>query len=151
MTTLSHPAEILLVEDNPGDVELTMEALQTARVVNHISVLGDGVHALAYLQQRDGYEAAPCPDLILLDLNLPKLDGFHVLRAIKEDPHLAPIPVIILTGSEAERDIVRSYAAHANCLITKPIDPMEFLSVLQTTGEFWLSIVRLPPSPAPEP
>ena len=136
--------EILLVEDNPGDVRLTIEAMKEARVLNNLSVVADGVEALDFLNRRGPYQKAPRPDLILLDLNLPRKDGREVLREIKMDPHLLRIPVVVLTTSEAEQDILRSYDLHANCYITKPVDLDQFLEVVRTVEGFWLSIVKLP-------
>jgi CheY-like chemotaxis protein len=140
----SRPAEILLVEDNPGDVELIEEALQSGRVLNRISVAGDGEAAVAFLKRERDYENAPRPDLILLDLNIPKKNGFEVLAEIKRNPDLANVPVVILTTSQADRDIVKSYTLQANCFVSKPVEVDEFLSVVRSTGEFWLSIVKLP-------
>lgn len=137
-------AEILLIEDNPGDVELIHEALQTAKLLSHVSVAVDGEEATAFLNRQDGYLAAPRPDLILLDLNIPKKDGFEVLKEIRENSRLSRIPVVILTSSQADRDVLRSYDLRANCFISKPVDVDEFLSVIRTTGEFWLTLVRLP-------
>jgi CheY-like chemotaxis protein len=133
-----------LIEDNPGDVELVHEALQYGRVVNRISVATDGEEALAFLNHAPGFENAPRPDLILLDLNIPKRDGFEVLSAVKEHPSVSSVPVVILTSSEADRDVVKSYNLRANCFISKPVDVDEFLAVVRSTGEFWLSIVKLP-------
>ena len=140
----TRPAEILLIEDNPGDVELVHEALQSGKVVNRISVATDGEEALDFLNQAPGFENAPRPDLILLDLNIPKKNGFEVLSEIKDHPSVSSVPVLILTSSEAERDVVKSYNLHANCFISKPVDVDEFLAVVRSTGEFWLSIVKLP-------
>ena len=140
----TRPAEILLIEDNPGDVELVHEALQSGKVVNRISVATDGEEALDFLKQVPGFENAPRPDLILLDLNIPKKNGFEVLSEIKDHPSVSSVPVVILTSSEAERDVVKSYNLHANCFISKPVDVDEFLAVVRSTGEFWLSIVKLP-------
>jgi CheY-like chemotaxis protein len=137
-------AEILLVEDNPGDVELVHEALRSGKVLNRISVATDGEAALAFLNRAPGFEDATRPDLILLDLNIPKKDGFEVLRAIKDHPSVSRVPVVILTSSQAERDILKSYNLHANCFISKPVDVDEFLAVVRSAGEFWLSIVKLP-------
>jgi CheY-like chemotaxis protein len=145
MSAQSRPAEILLVEDNPGDVELIREALQSGRVLNRISVATDGETALAFLSRARGFEKAPLPDLILLDLNLPKKDGFEVLKEVKDHPVLSRVPVVILTSSQADRDILTSYNLHANCFISKPVDVDEFLEIVRSTGEFWLSIVKLPP------
>lgn len=138
-------AEILLIEDNPGDVELVHEALRSGKVLNRISVVTDGEAALAFLNRAPGFEDATRPDLILLDLNIPKKDGFEVLRAIKDHPSVCRVPVVILTSSQAERDILKSYNLHANCFISKPVDVDEFLAVVRSAGEFWLSIVKLPP------
>jgi two-component system, chemotaxis family, response regulator Rcp1 len=137
-------AEILLVEDNPGDVELVHEALKSGKVLNRISVVTDGEAALAFLNRAPGFENAARPDLILLDLNIPKKDGFEVLREIKDHPSVSRVPVVILTSSQAERDILKSYNLHANCFISKPVDVDEFLGVVRSAGEFWLSIVKLP-------
>ena len=145
MSAQSRPAEILLVEDNPGDVELIHEALQFGKVLNRISVASDGEQALAFLNRRPGFENAPRPDLILLDLNLPKKDGFEVLREVKDHPDVSRVPVVVLTSSQADRDILKSYNLHANCFVSKPVDVDEFLEVVRSTGEFWLSIVKLPP------
>jgi len=144
MEAQSRAAEILLIEDNPGDRELIHEALQTGRVLNHISVATDGEEAMAFLNQATGYESAPRPDLILLDLNLPKKNGFEVLEEVKENPALSRVPVVILTSSQAERDILKSYDLRANCFISKPVDVDDFLTVVRSAGEFWLSIVKLP-------
>jgi CheY-like chemotaxis protein len=140
----SRSAEILLIEDNPGDVELIREALQTGKVLNHISLATDGEEATAFLSHGSGYESAPHPDLILLDLNIPKKDGFEVLKEIKQHPGLSRVPVVILTSSQADRDIIKSYDLHANCFISKPVDVDEFLTVVRATGEFWLTLVKLP-------
>ena len=136
--------ELLLVEDNPGDVRLTMEALKDANVVNRLSVARDGVEALAFLRREGTYKAAPRPDLILLDLNLPKKDGREVLAEIKQDPNLRRTPVVVLTTSQAEEDILRTYDLHVNCYITKPVDFDQFVKVLHSIDEFWLAIVKLP-------
>jgi CheY-like chemotaxis protein len=146
METQSRTAEILLIEDNPGDVELIQEALQTGRVLNHISVATDGEEGMAFLNRRAGHESAPRPDLILLDLNLPKKNGFEVLEEIKAQPALRRVPVVILTSSQAERDILRGYDLRANCFVSKPVEVDEFLDVVRSTGQFWLSIVKLPPA-----
>lgn len=138
------PAEILLVEDNPGDVELIHEALQSGKVLNHISVATDGEMATAFLNRTRGFEDAPYPDLILLDLNIPKKDGFEVLEEIRKHPETSRIPVVVLTSSQAGRDILRSYNLHANCFISKPVDVDEFLEAVRSLGDFWLSIVKLP-------
>jgi chemotaxis family two-component system response regulator Rcp1 len=138
------PVEILMVEDNPGDVRLTMEALRDAKVLNHMSVAADGVEAMAFLRREGKHAHAPRPDLILLDLNMPRKDGREVLAEVKEDPDLRRIPVVILTTSTAEKDIVESYNLHANCYISKPVDLDQFLSVVKSIEDFWLTIVRLP-------
>ena len=138
------PIEILLVEDNPGDVRLTQEALKEGKVRNHLSVVDDGAKAIEFLYNRGPYAQAPRPDLILLDLNLPKKDGREVLAEIKADPALRSIPVVVLTTSQADEDVVRAYDLHVNCYITKPIDLLQFLKVVQAMEDFWLTIVRLP-------
>lgn len=138
------PVEILLVEDNPGDVELTMEALKEGRVANRLHVCEDGVDALAYLRREGKYADSARPDLILLDLNLPKMDGREVLSEIKKDPSLKQIPVVILTTSEAEQDIGKSYELHANCYICKPVDLEQFIRVVRSIDEFWLAVCKLP-------
>ena len=139
------PIEILLVEDSPGDVRLTKEALKESKVTNHLTVAEDGVEAMSLLRCEGEYEDAVRPDLVLLDLNLPRKDGREVLAEIKTDEDLKSIPVIILTTSKAEEDIVRTYNLHANCYISKPVDLDQFLNVVRTIEEFWLSIVKLPP------
>ena len=139
------PINILLVEDNPGDARLTMEALRDAKVRNELSVVVDGVEAMAFLRRENGYAGAPRPDLILLDLNLPRKDGREVLEEIKQDKNLQRIPIAVLTTSQAEKDILTSYDLHANCYITKPVDLDEFMRVVKGIEEFWLSIVKLPP------
>jgi two-component system, chemotaxis family, response regulator Rcp1 len=145
-TDAGRPIEILLVEDNPGDVRLTIEALSTARVRNTLHVVEDGERALAFLHQEAPYANAPRPELILLDLNLPRKDGREVLAEIKQDPDLKRIPVVILTSSAAEQDILQSYNLHANCYITKPVDLEQFLSVVRSLEDFWLVVVKLPPA-----
>ena len=140
------PVEILLVEDNPGDVRLTQEAFKESKILNNLSVAMDGEEAMAFLRREGEYGTAPCPDLILLDLNLPKKDGREVLAEIKSDERLRQIPVVVLTISKAEEDIVRSYNLSANCYITKPIDFDQFISVVPSIGDFWLRAVKLPPS-----
>ncbi len=139
--------EILLVEDSPGDVRLTIEALKEAKVNNRLNVVGDGVEALEFLRREGKYAKAPRPDVVLLDLNLPRKDGRRVLAEIKEDPSLKVIPVVVLTTSRAEEDILKAYEHHANCYITKPVDFQQFLHVVQSIEDFWLSVVRLPPKP----
>jgi CheY-like chemotaxis protein len=137
--------EILLVEDNPGDVRLTVEALKEGKVLNHLSVAMDGTEALAFLRREGPYANAPRPDLVLLDLNLPKKDGREVLAEIKQDADLKRIPVVILTTSQAEQDILKTYDLHANCFITKPVDLDQFITVVKAVEDFWLTVVRLPP------
>jgi len=136
--------EILLVEDNPGDVRLTEEALKDGKILNNLNVVSDGSAAMAFLRREGGYATAPRPELILLDLNLPKKDGREVLAEIKKDEDLKCIPVVILTSSAAEQDIVKSYSLHANCYITKPVDLDQFIGVVKSIEHFWLSVVRLP-------
>ncbi len=136
--------EILLIEDNPGDVRLTKEALKGGRVTNNLTVAKDGEEALDCLYQRGKFSSCPKPDLILLDLNLPKKDGREVLQIIKDDNHLKAIPIVVLTTSKAEEDIMKSYEHHANAYVTKPIDIDEFLKVVRLTEDFWLTIVQLP-------
>jgi len=138
------PVEILLVEDNPGDVRLTQEALKESKVTNNLSVAEDGVEALAFLKREGQYADAPRPDLLLLDLNLPKKDGRELLEEIKADENLKRIPVVVLTTSKAEEDILRMYDQHANCYITKPIDFDQFIDVVKSIQDFWLTIVKLP-------
>ncbi len=134
----------MLVEDNPGDVDLTLEALRDARVRNNITVARDGVDAMARLTRQPPHAEHPRPDLILLDLNLPRMDGRELLAAIRANPELAHIPVVVLTSSAAERDIARTYALHANCYVTKPIDLEQFIEVVRSIHHFWLTVVRLP-------
>lgn len=139
------PVEILLVEDNPADVELTQEALHEHKIRNNLSVVTDGEKAMAFLRRAPGYEDAPRPDLMLLDLNLPRKDGREVLAEVKADPALKTIPVVILTTSKAEEDILRSYELQANCYVTKPVQLSQFLEVVRAIDAFWLTIVQLPP------
>jgi two-component system, chemotaxis family, response regulator Rcp1 len=141
-----NPIEILLVEDNPGDVRLTQEAFKDSKMRNNLYVVEDGVEALQFLNQEVPYVDAPRPDIILLDLNLPRMSGREVLEAIKNDDTLKLIPVVILTTSDDERDIVASYALHANCYITKPVDMKQFVTIVQNVKDFWFTIVKLPPS-----
>jgi CheY-like chemotaxis protein len=136
--------EILLVEDNPGDVRLTREVLKEGRIHNTLNVASDGVEALDFLHRRGVYADRKPQDLILLDLNLPKMNGREVLAAIKKDPGLKHIPVVVLTTSSAEEDVLSAYDLHANCYITKPVDLDQFVKVVQSIEDFWLSIVRLP-------
>jgi CheY-like chemotaxis protein len=144
METICEVVEILLVEDNPGDVRLTQEVLRDGKVRNNMSVVMDGVDAISFLRQTGEYAGAPRPDIILLDLNLPKKDGREVLAEIKADPNLKHIPVVVLTTSSAEQDIFRSYDLHANCYITKPVDLDQFIRVMRSIEDFWLTIVKLP-------
>jgi two-component system, chemotaxis family, response regulator Rcp1 len=139
------PVEILLVEDNPGDVRLTRETLKDFKVPNRLSVVGDGVEAMAFLRREGKYVKAARPNLILLDLNLPKKDGREVLAEIKVDEKLKRIPVVILTTSSAEQDILRTYDLHANCYITKPVDLNQFNAVVKSIEEFWFTTATLPP------
>jgi len=140
-----NPVEILLVEDNPADVRLTREALIEEKLHNNLSVVNDGVEAIAFLRKEGKYANSIRPDLILLDLNLPKKDGREVLKEIKSDENLKRIPVVVLTVSKAEEDILKSYNLHANCYITKPIDLHQFSRVVKSIKDFWLTIVKLPP------
>jgi CheY-like chemotaxis protein len=139
------PLEVLLVEDSPGDVRLTQEALKDAKVHINLQVARDGIDAMASLMREGEYANTPRPDLILLDLNLPKKDGREVLKEIKENPELKSIPVVVLTTSASEADILRSYMLHANCYITKPVNLDGFLTVVRSIDSFWLSVVKLPP------
>lgn len=136
--------EILLVEDNPGDVRLTKEAMREAKMRNKLSVASDGVEAMAFLRREGEFADAPRPDVVLLDLNLPKKDGRAVLAEIKADPDLRRIPVVILTSSKAEEDVLNSYDLHANCYVTKPGDLEQFIEVVKSVGDFWVQIVKLP-------
>ena len=144
--TNGRSVEILLVEDNPGDIRLTLEALKDIKVLNQVSVAKDGVEALAFLRREGKYREAVRPDLILLDLNLPKKDGREVLEAIKGDGELRRIPVVVLTTSEAEQDILKAYDLHANSYIAKPVDLEQFMRVVKLVEDFWLTIVKLPPN-----
>ena len=137
--------DILMVEDNPGDVRLAHESFKEAKILNEVHVVGDGVEALAFLRRQGKYANVVRPELILLDLNLPKKDGREVLAEIKEDPNLRRIPVVILTVSKAEEDIIKTYDLHANCYITKPIDLDGFMEVVKAIDGFWLTVVKLPP------
>jgi two-component system response regulator len=136
--------EILLIEDNPGDVMLTQEAFYEGRLAHRLSVVGDGEEAIDFLRRTGKYADAPRPDLVLLDLNLPKKDGRELLAEVKEDPDLRHIPVIVLTTSESEQDIWRAYRLHANCYLTKPIQMDDFLRKIRSIEDFWLTVVRLP-------
>jgi CheY-like chemotaxis protein len=137
--------DILLVEDNLGDVRLTSEALKEGKVLNTLHVVGDGIEALAYLRHKGQYAKSAHPDIILLDLNLPRKDGRELLAEIKIDPNLRRIPVVILTTSIATEDILKSYDLHANCYITKPVDIDRFITVIKSIEDFWFTIVKLPP------
>lgn len=136
--------DILLVEDNPGDVELIRESLSEGKMRNEMHVVEDGIDAMKFLHKQGKYGEAPCPDLVLLDLNLPKKSGREVLQEIKSDPQLKFIPVVVLTSSKAEEDIVKSYNLHANCYITKPVDFDQFMQVVKSIEDFWLTVVKLP-------
>lgn len=142
---MGKPIDILLVEDNPGDVRLTVEVLKESRVHNTMHVAEDGVEAMAFLHRKGKYVKTPRPGIILLDLNLPRKDGREVLAEIKSDEDLKRIPVIILTTSKAEQDILKTYNLHANCYVTKPVDLEQFITVLKCLEDFWLTIVKLPP------
>jgi CheY-like chemotaxis protein len=139
------PVEILLVEDNPGDVRLMQESLREGKIRVRLSVAADGEEALAWLRREGAHQAAPRPDLILLDLNLPRKDGREVLAEIKADEHLRRIPVVVLTSSQAEKDIIASYDLRANCYVTKPVDLDQFMGVVRSIEDFWLTVVTLPP------
>lgn len=142
---LGRPIEILLVEDSPSDTDLTVEALASAKVCNHLSVVEDGVQAMQFLRREGEYAQASRPDLVLLDLNLPRKDGRELLAEIRADEKLTAIPVVVLTTSQAERDVLHAYALHANCYIAKPVDFQQFLEVIEAIEGFWLSVVKLPP------
>jgi CheY-like chemotaxis protein len=139
------PIEVLLVEDDPGDVLMTREAFEEHKLRNRLNVVSDGDEALAYLRQQGVHREAPRPDLILLDLNLPRRDGRQVLEEIKQDPDLRQIPVVVLTTSQADEDILRSYQLHANAYVTKPVDFERFVNVVKQIDEFFVSVVKLPP------
>jgi len=141
----AEPVEILLAEDNPGDVTLTKKALERGNIINNLHVVTDGVEALSYLRKEGEYADKPRPDLVLLDLNMPRKDGRDVLEEIKDDEQLRRIPVVVMTSSEAEEDIVQSYDLHANAYLTKPIDFDGFLDVVERIEEFWLTVVKMPP------
>lgn len=136
--------EVLLVEDDPGDVLMTKEAFEDYKVKNQLHVVNDGAEAMAFLRGEGEYADAPRPDLVLLDLNLPRMDGREVLQAIKSDAELASIPVVVLTTSEAEEDVLRSYSLHANAYVTKPVDFERFIEVVRQIDDFFVSVVRLP-------
>jgi two-component system, chemotaxis family, response regulator Rcp1 len=143
---MAPPVEILLVEDNPGDVRLTREALKEGKVYNNLHCAKDGVEALEFLRREGKYAKAPRPDIILLDLNLPKKDGREVLSEIKRDDQLKHIPVVVLTTSKAEEDVLKTYDLHANCYVTKPVDLEKFIVVVRSIDVFWLTVVTLPPN-----
>ncbi|GJL68604.1 MAG: response regulator [Nitrospirales bacterium] len=142
---MQSPIEILLIEDNPADIRLTQEAFREARLQNTLHVVQDGVNAMAFIRQTAPFQQAPRPDLILLDLNLPKKDGREVLKEIKSDMHTRTIPVVVLTTSDDEADVLRSYDLHANAYLVKPIDILQFIKMIQSLEDFWLSVVKLPP------
>jgi CheY-like chemotaxis protein len=145
MNSYTHrPVEILLIEDSPSDAQLAIEALHEAKISNRLSHVEDGVEAMQFLRREGPYADAPRPDLILLDLNLPRKDGREVLEELKDDPQLKLIPVVVLTTSRAEQDVLRSYALHANCYITKPVDFAQFMEVVKSIEHFWLTVVTLP-------
>lgn len=138
------PIEILLIEDNPGDIRLTQEVLKEGKILNHLNIVEDGEKAIAFLNRMEPYSHAPHPDLILLDLNLPRKDGLEVLKIIKTDKILKPIPVVVFTTSQAEEDIMNAYNLYANCYITKPIDLENFIRSIKSIETFWLTTVKLP-------
>lgn len=144
LENIGRAAEFLLVEDNPGDVRLTCEALTESKVKNNLSIVGDGMEAMSFLLREGKYIDAPRPDVILLDLNLPKKNGLEVLAAIKADASLKRIPVVIITSSEAEQDVLKTYDLHVNCYVNKPVDLGQFIRVVQSIETFWLTIVKLP-------
>ena len=146
---LGRPIEILLVEDSPSDTDLTVEALGSGKVANRLSIVEDGVLAMEFLRRQGRYANAPRPDLILLDLNLPRKDGREVLAEVKADATLRNIPIVVLTTSQAEQDVLRAYSLHANCYVTKPVEFGQFIEVIRGIEDFWLTIVKLPEAPAP--
>lgn len=143
--TVARSIEVLLVEDNPGDVRLMRETFREGKINNRLSVVGDGVEALAFLRREGKYASAPRPDLILLDLSLPRKNGQEVLAEIKQDPDLKRIPVSVVTSSAAERDILEAYNNYVNCYLIKPVDLEQFMSVVRSVEDFWLTVVQLPP------
>ncbi len=145
MRTGVEPIDILLVEDNPGDARLAIEALKEGKVLNRLHVVPDGVEAMSFLRRQGTYPDAPRPHVILLDLNLPRMDGRQVLAEVKKDDDLKRIPIVVLTTSQAEQDVVKSYDLHANCYITKPVDLDSFITVIRSIEDFWCTIVKLPP------
>lgn len=144
MNEPQRPIEVLLVEDDPGDVLMTREAFEENKVANRLTVVSDGASAMAYLRKEGEHADAATPDLVLLDLNLPRMDGREVLAAMKSDPELRRIPVVVLTTSEAEEDVLRSYSLHANAYVTKPVDFQRFIEVVRQIDDFFLTVVRLP-------
>lgn len=144
LETFVHEVEILLIEDNPGDVRLTQEILKDSKIHNNVAVVHNGEEAMAYLYRKDEHQNAVRPDLIMLDLNLPKKGGLEVLAQVKQDPELKLIPIVILTSSQAEEDILRSYNLYANCYITKPLDLEQLSQVVHAIENFWLTVVKLP-------
>ena len=146
-TSKAKPIEILLVEDSPSDTDLTLEALKDFKVCNHVTVVEDGVQAIQFLRRQGPFAQAPRPDLIMLDLNLPRKDGREVLAEIKHDDQLKTIPIVVLTTSRADQDILRAYQLNANCYINKPVDFNQFLEVVRSIESFWLFVVTLPPAP----
>lgn len=144
MIDAGEPVEILLAEDHPGDAKLTQKAFEQGSILNNLHIVDNGVEAMRYLRQEAEYADKPTPDLVLLDLNMPRKDGWDVLEEVKEDPDLCRIPIIVLTSSEAEEDIVRSYELQANAYLTKPVDFDGFIKVIDTFEEFWLSLVKIP-------
>jgi chemotaxis family two-component system response regulator Rcp1 len=146
LSTAGRTMEILLVEDNPGDIRLTQEAFREGNLKTNLSVVQDGVEAMAFLRQEGKYAQVPRPDVIILDLNLPKKDGREVLAELKQDPHLKRIPVVVFTSSKAEQDILRAYDLYANCYITKPVDLEEYIELVSDVEAFWLRVVKLPSS-----
>jgi len=144
---LIHAVDVLLVEDNPGDVRLTREALKEAKIAVNLSVANDGLEAMKMLRQEAPYSGQPLPDLVLLDLNMPRMDGREVLRLIKTDEKLKRIPVVVLTTSAAEKDILQAYGMHANCYITKPVELDQFMEIIKSIEGFWLTVVKLPKAP----
>ncbi|MCA9705831.1 MAG: response regulator [Myxococcales bacterium] len=145
MTPVTRIIEILLVEDNPAEIDLARETLELAKIRNNLHVAMDGVEALRFLRREGDYASKPRPDLVLLDLNLPRKDGREVLEEIKQDPELRSIPVVVLTSSSAERDVVKTYSLGANCYITKPVDLTQFADVVKSIEDFWFVVVKLPP------
>ena len=141
---LIHAVDVLLIEDNPGDVRLTREALKEAKIAINLSIASDGVEAMKMLRQEAPYTNQPTPDLVLLDLNMPKMDGREVLRLIKTDEGLKRIPVVVLTTSAEEKDILQAYGLHANCYITKPVELDQFMEIVRSIEGFWLTVVKLP-------